>query len=67
MSIFTKLSTYRPQERKSPNTEFQTADNTATFLKDSMTQTIEVPIYDNNYKEMGGVVNNVDFRYREVA
>ena len=44
--------------------EFQTADNTATasydyastqksvtFTKDSMTQTIEVPIYDDNYKE----------------
>ena len=80
MSIFTKLSTYRPQEKRSPNTEFQTADNTATasydyasttksitFTKDSMTQTIEVPIYDDNYKEMGGVVNNVDFRRREVV
>ena len=60
--------------------EFQTADNTATasydyasttksitFTKDSMTQTIEVPIYDDNYKEMDGVVNNVDFRLREAV
>ena len=38
-----------------------------TFTKDSINQTIEVPIYDDNYKKMGGVVNNVDFRYRKVA
>ena len=76
----TRLLTYRLQISKFSAIDFQTADNTATasydyastqksitFTKDSMTQTIEVPIYDDNYKEGNGVVNNVDFMYREVT
>ena len=84
------------EDGESLTVEFQTADNTATasydyastqksvtFTKNSMTQTIEVPIYDDYYKENGETfwltpvstsgysgskgVNNVDFRYREVV
>ncbi len=68
------------EDGESLTVDFQTADNTATasydyaptkksvtFTKDSMKQTIEVPIYDDSYKEVGGVVNNIDFKRREVA
>ncbi len=62
---------------------FTPATKSIIFTKDSMTQTIEIPIYDNSYKEgnetfwltpvsTGGYsgnkgVNNIDFMYREVA
>ena len=84
------------EDGESLTVDFQTADNTATasydyastqksitFTKDSMTQTIEVPIYDDSYKENNETfwltpvstsryseangMNNIDFRYREVA
>ena len=68
------------EDGESLTVDFQTADNTATasydyastqksvsFTKDSMTQIIEVLTYDDNYKEMSGIVNNIDFNTREVA
>ena len=95
MKISTNLTKYSPPDRKPSKTELQTADNTATasydyaptkksvtFTKDSMKQTIEVPIYDDSYKEnneafwltpvsTGGYrekgVNNIDFKRGEVA
>ncbi len=90
------IDTTRLQTSKFSVIEFQTADNTATasydyaptqksvtFTKDSMTQTIEVPIYDDPYKENDETfwltpvstsgysgskgVNNIDFKHRKVA
>ena len=47
--------------------DYAATQKSVTFTKDSMAQTIAVPIYDDSYKENSENMNDVDFMYREVA